>query len=108
MKIHKVAQLERDRLPFNFYRVEGGKPDVAITIKREPITIFAFTAEQARTLLLDRYPQLRAYVDGCRGRNQECDIVARLNKEKLREIQNYNRVKKEMKDELADEAWWKK
>ena len=86
------------------YVVEGGKPDRLINVPH----IYAVSSEQARQIAFKKYPKFRAYVDGCLGRNQECDIVARLDKEKLEEIMKYREIEKSRKEKQVSEAWWNK
>jgi hypothetical protein len=99
MNWYKISQV---RKPYNIYRIEGGKADVRLDI---PV-LYAVSPEQARYLALQKFPSLSAYVNGCRNRNQECDVTAVLDKEKLKEIEKYREIKNEQKDKQIQDAWW--
>ena len=99
MKILKIAQ---DRKPFKIYKTRGGEVDLLINTG----IIWATSPEQARLFAMDKFPALRSYVEGCLGRNQECDIVARIDKAKLEEIRTIDRAQQELKEKKEQNAWW--
>jgi len=107
MNWYKISQASLvDKKPYNIYKIEGGRPDTRITVKGIPVIFYATSSEQARFLVFEKYPQLKAYVDGCLSRRQECDIEARIDEEKLKELENYKRTQKEQEEKQVQKAWW--
>lgn len=102
MSWYKIAQIEKK--PYKIYRIEGGRPDKVLDIPH----IYAVSSEQARVMAFKKYPSLRNFVDGCIGRNQDCDIQARLDKEKWEEIQKYKEQQSVSQETVVQEAWWNK
>lgn len=102
MNWYKVA--ENEKKPYLIYRIQGGQPDTLLNIPH----INATSANQARAIALKKYPSLKVFVQGCLARNQECDIQARLDTEKWREITQYQARKKQEREEQIQDAWWNK
>jgi len=101
MKFYRISQEKR---PYNIVKVQGGQPDKILP----NIVIWAINASQARFLAMNKYPELRSYVEGCLRRNQECDIEAKLDLEKVNELERQKRVNQERQQKKIENAWYMK
>lgn len=63
-------------------------------------TVWAYSSEQARMLAVQEKSKLRDYLQ------MGYEIIARLDREKLEEIQKYQKMKEEMREEQIQDAWW--
>lgn len=102
MNWYKMANA--DKKPYRIYKVGNGKEIEVVSLKY----IYAISSEQARLMALQRDIGLNEFLAYCRRSNSGCDVVARLDVEKWREIQEFQDRKKKQKEEEIQEAWWQK
>jgi hypothetical protein len=95
-------QSQSAKKPYKIYRAGNGEEREEVVLK----DIYALSSEQARAIALQRSPALREYLEHCRRSNRGCDVVARLNVEKLTEIQEFQARKSKEREETIQEAWW--
>ena len=96
MSWYKTSQ--KSKKPYNIYKLGYGQERLLKRIS----PVWAYSAEQARMFVLQKYQQLRDFLEACR----ECSVEARLDREKLDEMQRANKAEKELKEKQIEEAWW--
>jgi len=91
MRIYKVAGKEKK--PYKIFTLAHGS-------EKYIGEVWAYSSEQARRFAIDKNSKLQDYLE------MGYEIVARLDKEKLEQIQKVNKLEEKRKEEQIQNAWW--
>jgi len=98
VRIIRIANDKKDH--------EGRKPYKIITIAHGVETfhgvLWAFSSEQARGYAIKKYSKLQDDLE------MGYEVVARLDEEQWKEIEEFRLNKERMKEEQIQNAWWNK
>ena len=101
MKIHKISKFDSVYNIFRISEVDGVASErVIIDLRGNIIEIKADSPEQARRIALSRYSSLAEWENESAGRS----IVARLNKDKMEELEKYRQTIDQLKKDKENRA----